>query len=117
MRMGRPAALPDFDIGVALEIAHIAPRHRRDLLVEQHFLDLIARSGTALFVSIDPEALTDAARLDLTDAMRLSETTHAERARRISPASWEYAVTPSDWTDSLGEQTTYRWDDGAELFA
>ena len=69
--------------------------------LNRRFLDLVARSGTALFVSVDPTTRTDAVDADLSAALRLA-------LDGGSPGG----VEPLDW---LGTTTPARWRDGDEV--
>lgn len=76
----------------------IAWKHNQD------WLDLLARSGTPLFVSADPQALGSEQKRALTDAYR--------RAAQIQPCAepldWMDTVCPTRW-QSGEEQVAYDW--------
>jgi alpha-galactosidase len=72
----------------------------------RQFLDLVARSGTALFVSVDPQARTAAVDADLRDALKVAldggEPSGAE------PLDWLTTTSPRQWR--VGQSTrTYDW--------
>ncbi|MEO8561532.1 MAG: hypothetical protein ABI601_05625 [bacterium] len=72
--------------------------------LNRQWLDLVARSGTALFVSLSPDAVGAAERRDLRAALAL-----AARPQTLGePLDWQTTVWPSHWR--LGGATaTYDW--------
>ncbi|WP_255422284.1 hypothetical protein [Tessaracoccus sp. MC1627] len=81
----------------------------------RQFLDLIARSGTALFVSVDPVTRTDAVDADLSAALRLALDGGAPGG--VEPLDWLHTSTPSLWR-SGSETVRYEWmaDEGSDPF-
>jgi alpha-galactosidase len=61
----------------------------------RQFLDLIARSGTALFVSVDPATRTDAIDADLAAALRLA--LDGGEPEGVEPLDWLHNSTPAVW--------------------
>ena len=81
----------------------------------RQFLDLIARSGTVLFVSVDPATRTQRVDADLAVALRLALDGGAPGG--VRPLDWLHTATPSRW--EAGDRTVhYDWlaDDGADPF-
>ncbi len=78
--------------------------------LNRQFLELIAHSGTALFVSIDPATRTDAVDADLSAALRLALDGGSPGG--IEPLDWLQTSTPQHWR--VDAQTReFRWyDDG-----
>ena len=77
------------------------------------WLDLVARSGTALFVSPDPASLTAEVRT----AIRRAFATAAVRRETAEPLDWMDTTTPSRWR--IGRETAeYDWygDEGGTPF-
>ncbi|MDB4881787.1 MAG: glycoside hydrolase clan [Gemmatimonadetes bacterium] len=75
----------------------------------RQWLDLVARSGTALFVSLAPDALGAPERRDLRAALAL-----AAKAQPLGePLDWQGTVWPARWR-LAGATATYDWvgDDG-----
>jgi alpha-galactosidase len=68
------------------------------------FLDLLARSGTPLFVSVDPRRLSAAQELALRDAFH----TAAEPQPLCEPLDWMETTCPSVWR-VRGETVQYNW--------
>ena len=68
------------------------------------WLDLVARSGTALFVSPDPEALTTASKR----AIRNAFATAANQQELGEPLDWMETTTPERWR-LLGQTAEYDW--------
>lgn len=86
-----------------------------DWALNRRFLDLIARSGTALFVSVDPATRTDAVDADLAQALRLA--LDGGTPGGVAPLDWLHSPTPSRW--SAGDDVLeYDWvgPDGADAF-
>jgi len=78
----------------------------------RQWLDLLARSGTTLFVSLAPDALGAEQRRDLTKALAVAAT-----AQPLGePLDWEQTVYPSRWR-LMNRERTYAWvgPDGAGL--
>jgi alpha-galactosidase len=72
--------------------------------LNRQWLDLVARSGTALFVSLAPDALGAAERRDLRAAL-----TRAAKPQPIGePLDWQTTVWPSRWRFGA-EAATYDW--------
>lgn len=70
------------------------------------FLDLVARSGTALFLSIDPAARTAERDRVLRDGIRLALDGGAPEG--IEPTDWLTNTTPTAWR-SGSEAVEYDW--------
>ena len=78
----------------------------------RQWLDLLARSGTMLFVSLAPDALGPDQRRDLEAALALAATPHP----LAEPLDWQQTVYPSRWR-LMDRERTYDWvgADGAGL--
>jgi len=72
--------------------------------LNRQWLDLVARSGTALFVSLAPDALGAEQRRDLGQALALA----AQPQPLAEPLDWERTVYPTRWR-LMGRQYTYDW--------
>lgn len=70
------------------------------------FLDLVARSGTALFVSVDPATRTDTVEADLSAALRLA--LDGGQPGGVEPVDWLHNPTPATWR-SGSKTRTYTW--------
>ena len=70
------------------------------------FLDLVARSGTALFVSIDPTARTERSDQALSDGIRLALS--GGDASGLEPVDWLVNTTPNAWRAG-GGTIHYDW--------
>ncbi|TCC08148.1 hypothetical protein [Kribbella soli] len=76
--------------------------------LNERFLDLVARSGTALFLSIDPAARTERTDRALRDGIRLALNGGAVSDSGIEPADWLVNTTPNVWR--AGDDTIrYDW--------
>ncbi|MGB8473458.1 MAG: hypothetical protein WCE61_05155 [Candidatus Acidiferrum sp.] len=70
----------------------------------QQWLDLVARSGTALFVSVDPAVVKPAQKRALQSAL----ATASQKQQPGIPLDWQETTTPERWTlDS--KPTLYNW--------
>jgi alpha-galactosidase len=71
----------------------------------RQFLDLVARTGTALFVSLDPRSRTRTVDDDVRSAIgRLLDGPGVA----VVPLDWVWTSTPSEW--SMGDETVrYAW--------
>src|SRR5205085_1461447 len=70
----------------------------------RQWLDLLARSGTMLFVSLAPDALTDRVRSDLKAAL----ATAAKPQPLGEPLDWQRSAWPSRWR-LMGQNVVYDW--------
>lgn len=70
----------------------------------RQWLDLLARSGTTLFVSLDPDALGADQRRDLKAALVLA----AAPQPLGEPLDWQHDVYPSRWR-LMGRERVYDW--------
>jgi len=77
-----------------------------DWALNRQLLDLVARSGTALFVSVDPTTRTDAVDADLAAALRIALGGGVPGG--VEPLDWFSTPTPSRWR--CGDEVhTYDW--------
>lgn len=78
--------------------------------LNRQWLDLVARSGTALFVSLAPDALGAAQKSDLRAALARAATTQPVG----EPLDWQRSVLPTRWRFASGS-ASYDWmtDEGA----
>ena len=74
--------------------------------LNQRFLELVARSGTALFLSIDPTARTERSDRALSDGIRLALS--GGDASGIEPLDWLVNTTPNAWRTG-NESIHYDW--------
>ena len=70
----------------------------------RQWLDLLARSGTMLFVSLAPDALGVEQRRDLKEALAFA----ASEQPLAEPLDWQRTVYPSRWR-LMGREHTYDW--------
>ncbi len=78
----------------------------RDIPWEKNrqWLDLLARSGTMLFVSLAPDAMTDTVRRDVRAALALA----AVPQPLGEPLDWQRALWPRDWR-LAGHEEHFDW--------
>ena len=77
-----------------------------DWSLNRQLLDLVARSGTALFVSVDPSTRTDAVDADLASALRIA--LDGGQQGGVEPLDWFSSSTPTRWRCG-NEVRTYDW--------
>jgi alpha-galactosidase len=70
----------------------------------RQWLDLLARSGTMLFVSLAPDALGAAQRTDLRNALAQASV----RQPLAEPLDWLHTVYPERWR-LMGRERTFDW--------
>jgi alpha-galactosidase len=75
-------------------------RHNRQ------FLDLVARSGTALFVSVDPRSRSPRVDDDLRAALRIA--LDGGEPGGAEPLDWLHTTSPGDWRTATGTRR-YQW--------
>jgi len=76
--------------------------------LNRQFLDLVARSGSALFVSVDPSARTERTDRDLSDGIRLALSGGDAADGGIEPLDWLVNTTPNAWRTGSGT-VSYDW--------
>lgn len=72
----------------------------------REFLDLVARSGTALFLSVDPTERTRSIDADLKAAVRIA--LDGGQSGGIEPLDWLHSTSPRRWRLGPAERD-YRW--------
>ena len=72
--------------------------------LNRQWLDLLARSGTMLFVSLAPDALGAEQKRDLRAALAMA----AVRQELGEPMDWQTTVYPSKWR-LMGREVAYEW--------
>jgi alpha-galactosidase len=80
--------------------------------LNRQWLDLAARSGTMLMVSLAPDALTPDVTRDLRQALAIA----AKPQPLGEPLDWDQSVYPTRWR-LMGRNHDYHWDDpdGSDL--
>ena len=73
-----------------------------DWKLNRQWLDLLAKSGTPLFVSAQPSALTDQMKTDLKEAFKIN----AIQQDTAVPLDWQYNNSPQKWLIN-GEECEY----------
>jgi alpha-galactosidase len=77
--------------------------------LDRQFLDLVARSGTALFVSVDPRTVTSEQKAAYRAAMLLA-LSGGERGG-CEPLDWLRTTAPREWRFG-SRRATYHWEEG-----
>jgi len=77
---------------------------------DRQFLDLVARSGTALFVSVDPRTVTGEQKAAFRAAMQTALSGGTPGG--CEPLDWLHTTTPREWRIG-GEKATYYWEESA----
>lgn len=74
--------------------------------LDRQWLDLVARSGAALFVSVDPRTVTPEQKSEFCAAMQTALSGGAPGG--CEPLDWLHTTTPRRWRIG-GEDVTYDW--------
>ena len=77
---------------------------------DRQFLDLVAHSGTALFVSVDPRTVTAEQKNAFRAAMQTALSGGAPGGCR--PLDWMHTIAPRVWRIGT-ERVSYHWDEPA----
>lgn len=72
--------------------------------LNRQWLDLLARSGSPLFVSCDPDSADDNVKRDL----RVAFAASSRQAEKAEPLDWEYNKNPAHWLID-GAEVEYDW--------
>jgi alpha-galactosidase len=70
----------------------------------KRFLDLLANSGTPLFISADPKAVTEEMKKDL----RIAFQKAAQQKDELLPMDWMTTTIPEEYLIN-GERKGYQW--------
>jgi alpha-galactosidase len=74
--------------------------------LDRQYLDLVSRSGTALFVSVDPRTVSPSQRATLKDAMQTALSGRGNAT--CEPLDWIHTTAPAQWR--IGDRTVrYDW--------
>jgi len=77
---------------------------------DRQFLDLVARSGTALFVSVDPRTITPEQKKAFYEAMQIALSGGTPGG--CEPLDWLYTTTPREWRIGT-EKFSFHWEEAA----
>ena len=77
---------------------------------DRQFLDLVARSGTALFVSADPSTITPEQKKAFRTAMQTALSGGTPGG--CEPLDWLHTTTPREWRIGT-EKVSYHWEEAA----
>ncbi|MFC8731071.1 hypothetical protein ACFT5B_01255 [Luteimicrobium sp. NPDC057192] len=91
----------------AVDADCVPSTHATPWELNRQFLELVAASGTATFVSVDPATLTPEVEADLRRAAALAASGGV--AGGVEPLDWQSIPTPRRWRVG-GEERTYRWE-------
>ena len=76
--------------------------------LDRQFLDLVAKSGTALFVSVDPRTVTPEQKSAYREAMMTALSGGARGG--AEPLDWLHTTAPREWRIG-GRRVTYEWEE------
>jgi alpha-galactosidase len=80
---------------------------------DRQFLDLVARSGTALFVSTDPRKMTAEKKKAFSEAMQTALS--GGEPGGAEPLDWLHTTCPRTWR--LGSETvSYHWEEASGAY-
>lgn len=72
--------------------------------INKKWLDVLSKSGTPLFVSIDEASFDDEVKNDISDAFKRA----AENSMVSKPLDWQENILPNKWLSTYGEDV-YEW--------
>ena len=101
--------LPQHDTFFSCDPDCAAHTERTPWELDRQFLDLVARSGTALFVSVDPRTVTAEQKAAYRAAMQLA-LSGGERGG-CEPLDWMHTTSPREWRFG-SRRVTYHWEEG-----
>lgn len=81
--------------------------------MNRQFLDLVSRSGAAMFISTDPDTRNDGVENDLSEALR---RVLGGQEGGLEPVDWLHSPTPSRWKCERGLNYTWLTSAGADAF-
>jgi alpha-galactosidase len=102
--------LPQHDTFFSSDPDCAAHTERTPWELDRQFLDLVARSGTALFVSVDPRTVTAEQKAAYRAAMMLALS--GGEPGGCEPLDWLHTTAPREWRFG-SHRVTYRWEEGA----
>jgi alpha-galactosidase len=77
---------------------------------DRQYLDLVARSGTALFISVDPRTIQPEQKTAFRAAMQTALSGGTPGG--CEPLDWLHTTTPREWRFGK-EKVTYHWEEAA----
>ena len=80
---------------------------------DRQYLDLVARSGTALFISVDPRTVQPEQKAVFRDALRMALSGGTPGG--CEPLDWLHTTAPRVWRFGC-EQITYHWEEPSGAF-
>jgi alpha-galactosidase len=101
--------LPQHDTFFSCDPDCAAHTERTPWELDKQFLDLVARSGTALFVSVDPRTVTAEQTAAYRAAMQLALSGGEQGG--CEPLDWMHTTSPREWRFG-SQRTTYHWEEG-----
>jgi alpha-galactosidase len=97
--------LPQHGTFFAIDADCVAHTQRTPWDKDRQWLDLVARSGTPLFVSVDPTKISAEAKVAMSSAMRMAL---AGGSRRVEAVDWLTNTCPARWRFD-GKTVHYDW--------
>ncbi|HEX8322988.1 MAG TPA: hypothetical protein VF595_03655, partial [Tepidisphaeraceae bacterium] len=102
--------LPQHNTFFAVDADCVAHTEHTPWEKDRQWLDAVARSGTALFVSVDPTKISSEVKAAMTQAMRVALNGGAREAepldwlRNTAPTRWRFddQTVEYDWTEPGG---------------
>ena len=96
--------MPQHNAFYAADADCVGITRKLDWNINRRWLDVLAKSGTPLFISIGDDAFTDEVKADITAAFKLAVS--CETVSR--PVDWMENIIPEVW-DSIFGRDTYQW--------
>ena len=96
--------MPQHNAFYAADADCVGITRQLDWNINRRWLDVLAKSGTPLFISIGDDAFTDEVKADITAAFKLAVS--CETVSR--PVDWMENIIPEVWDSAFGRDT-YEW--------
>ena len=96
--------MPQHNAFYAADADCVGITRKLDWNINRRWLDVLAKSGTPLFISIGDDAFTDEVKADITAAFKLAVSN--ETVSR--PVDWMENIIPQVWDSAFGRDT-YEW--------
>ena len=96
--------MPQHNAFYAADADCVGITRQLDWNINRRWLDVLAKSGTPLFISIGDDAYTDEVKADITAAFKLAVSN--ETVSR--PVDWMENMIPQVWDSAFGRDT-YEW--------
>ena len=96
--------MPQHNAFYAADADCVGITRKLDWNINRRWLDVLAKSGTPLFISIGDDAYTPEVQADITEAFRMN----VSNGQVSRPVDWMENMIPQVWDSAFGRDT-YEW--------